>query len=60
LLLLDGLLDGLALREASALAEAIADLGRDAGILITGRNAQTLALACDEVMLMANGVLVSG
>jgi ABC-2 type transport system ATP-binding protein len=60
LLLLDGLLDGLALRDSSALAESIADLGRDTGILITGRNAQTLGLACDEVMLMANGVLVSG
>lgn len=59
-LLLDGLLDGLALRDAKALADGIRDLGRDSGILLTGRDPEALALACDEVMVMADGVLVSG
>jgi ABC-2 type transport system ATP-binding protein len=57
LLLADGLLDGLRPRDASALAEVISDLGRDTSILLTGRDAQILALACGEVMLMADGVL---
>jgi ABC-2 type transport system ATP-binding protein len=59
LLLLDCLLDGLARRDAAALAESIADLGRDAGVLVTGRDGRALALACDELMLMTHGVLVS-
>jgi ABC-2 type transport system ATP-binding protein len=59
LLLADRLLDGLSLRDARALAEVISDLGRDSGILLTGRDGQTLALACGEVMLMSDGVLVS-
>ncbi len=59
LLLADRLLDGLSLRDATALTEVISDLGRDAGILLTGREAQALALACGEIMLMADGVLVS-
>ncbi len=60
LLLLDGLLDGLAPRDAAALAEGICDLGRDTGIVITGYDAHSLELACDEIMVMADGVLVSG
>ena len=59
LLLADGLLDGLRPRDAAALAEVIGDLGRDTSILLTGRDAQILALACGEVMLMADGVLAS-
>jgi ABC-2 type transport system ATP-binding protein len=59
LLLADSLLDGLSLRDAIALAEVISDLGRDTGILLTGRDGQALALACSEVMLMADGVLVT-
>jgi ABC-type multidrug transport system ATPase subunit len=58
LLLADRLLDGLSLRDATALAEVIGDLGRDAGILLTGCETQPLALACGEIMLMADGVLV--
>jgi ABC-2 type transport system ATP-binding protein len=59
LLLADGLLDGLPPRDASSLAELIGDLGRDTGILLTGQDGRALALACGEVMLMAEGVLVS-
>jgi ABC-type multidrug transport system ATPase subunit len=60
LLLLDGLLDELTPRDAAALADGICDLGRDTGILVVGRDADALALACDDVMLLADGVLVSG
>jgi ABC-2 type transport system ATP-binding protein len=58
LLLLDALLDGLTAREASALADAIRDLSRDCGILVTGCEAAALALACDEVLVLRDGVLV--
>jgi ABC-2 type transport system ATP-binding protein len=60
LLLLDGLLDGLAPRDASALADAIRDLSRDCGILVTGCEAGALALACDDVLTLRDGVLVGG
>jgi len=59
LLLLDGLLDGLLARDAAVLADAIADLSRDAGVLLTGIDAHMLTLACDEVMVLADGVLMS-
>jgi ABC-2 type transport system ATP-binding protein len=59
LLLLDGLLDGLPARDLAGLADAIKDLSRDSGILVAGCDADALALACDEVMLLSNGVLVT-
>lgn len=59
LILLDGLLDGLLARDAAVLADAIEDLSRDAGILLTGADPNMLALACDEVMVLADGVLMS-
>jgi ABC-type multidrug transport system ATPase subunit len=59
LLLLDGLLDDLAPRDAAALADAIRDLGRDTTVIATGRDAGALALACDEVITLADGILVS-
>jgi ABC-2 type transport system ATP-binding protein len=58
LLLLDGLLDGLPRRDAMALAEGIADLGRDTGILVVGSDASALELVCDDIMVLADGVLV--
>lgn len=60
LLLADRLLDGLSLRDASSLADVITDLGRDTAILLTGRDGQALALACGDVMVMDDGILVSG
>jgi ABC-type multidrug transport system ATPase subunit len=59
LLLLDGLLDGLLARDAAVLADAIADLSRDAGILLTGIDANMLSLACDDMMVLADGVLMT-
>ncbi len=58
LLLMDGLLDDLCPRDSAALADAIRDLGRDTTVVATGREAATLALACDEVLTMADGILV--
>jgi ABC-type branched-subunit amino acid transport system ATPase component len=59
LLLLDGLLDGLNLRDAAGLADAIRDLGRDSGILLTGTDTRLLALACEQILVLADGVLVT-
>ncbi len=58
LLLIDGLLDDMCPRDSAALADAIRDLGRDTTIVAIGREAATLALACDEVLTMADGILV--
>jgi ABC-2 type transport system ATP-binding protein len=59
LLLLDGLLDGLAAREVAVLAEAIRDLSRDSGILLAGCDSAALDRACDDVLLLTDGVLIS-
>lgn len=59
LLLLDALLDGLTPRDAAALAGAVRELGKDSGILVAGCDPDALALACEEVLVLAHGVLVS-
>jgi ABC-2 type transport system ATP-binding protein len=59
LLLLDGLLDGLAARDARALAEVIRDLSRDCGVLVAGCDDAALEFACDEVLVLTGGVQVS-
>ena len=59
LLLLDGLLDGLAARDVAALAAAVRDLSRDCGILLAGVDRAALELACDEVLVLADGVLIT-
>ncbi len=58
LLLIDGLLDDLDPREAAALADAIRDLGRDTTVVAIGHDPAALALACGEVLTMADGILV--
>src|SRR5580658_10117757 len=60
LLLLDGLLDELSRRDAAVLAEHVRDLGRDCGVVVAGCDYGALALACDDIMTMVDGVLVSG
>jgi len=59
LLLIEGLLDDLPPRDAAALADGICELGRDAAIIATGRDARALALSCGEVITLDNGILVS-
>ena len=58
LLLLDGLLDGLGPRDAASVADGIRDLGRDTAIIAIGGDAATLALACDGVLTLADGIIV--
>ena len=59
LLLLDGLLDGLAARDVTVLAGSIRDLSRDSGILVAGCDRAALELACDDVLVLADGVLIT-
>ena len=59
LILLDSLLDGLQPRDMTALAEAVRDLSRDSAILVAGCDSLALELACDEVIVLADGILVN-
>jgi ABC-type multidrug transport system ATPase subunit len=59
LLLLDGLLDDLPPRDTAALGDAIRDLGRQTAIVLTGHDPAVLSLACDDLIALAGGVLVS-
>jgi len=59
LLLLDGLLDGLPARDVTVLAGSIRDLSRDSGILVAGCDRAALELACDDVLVLADGVLIT-
>jgi ABC-2 type transport system ATP-binding protein len=59
LLLLDGLIDGLPARDVSVLAAAVRDLSSDSGILLAGCDREALELACDDVLVLADGVLIS-
>jgi ABC-2 type transport system ATP-binding protein len=58
LLLLDRPLDDLSPRDAASVAAAIRDLGRDTAIITTGTDPGVLCLACDEVLTLANGIIV--
>ena len=58
LLLIDGLLDDLSRPDALGLADVIRDLGREATVVATGSDPSALALACGEVLTMADGILV--
>jgi len=59
LLLLDGLLDGLAPRDQAALADAVRDLARDTAIVAVGQDAKALALVSDQLLSVSRGVLVA-
>jgi ABC-2 type transport system ATP-binding protein len=58
LLLIDGMLDDLAPAQTAEMADAIRDLGKDTAIVAVGRDAAALALACTDVLTMADGILV--
>ena len=58
LLLIDGLLDGLGPRDTENVAASIRDLGRDTAVVATGRDSAALALACGEVLTLADGIIV--
>jgi ABC-type multidrug transport system ATPase subunit len=59
LLLIDGLLDEIGTRDAAALAGCVRDLAREMPVLAAGCDARALALACDELITLDNGILVS-
>jgi ABC-2 type transport system ATP-binding protein len=58
LLLIDGLLDGLAPADAAVLAAAIRDISADTGIIAAGSDVDALALTCGDVLTLADGILV--
>jgi ABC-2 type transport system ATP-binding protein len=58
LLLTDGMLDDLPLDDTAELADVIRDLGKDSTVITVGRDPSALAMACTEVLTMADGVLV--
>jgi ABC-2 type transport system ATP-binding protein len=58
LLLIDGMLDDLALDDTAELADVARDLGKDITVIIVGRDSSALAMACTEVLTMADGILV--
>ena len=58
LLLLDGMLDGLSQRDTVVVSRAIRDLAEDCAVLIAGCDADALLLACDEVLVLTDGVLI--
>jgi len=59
LLLLNGLLDGLAPRERASVAAGVRELGRDTIIIAAGHDATTLRLTCAEVLPLSDGILAS-
>src|ERR1019366_3780491 len=59
LLLIEGLLDDLGPHDTASVAAGIRDLGRDTAIIAFGRDRAALALACDEVLTLADGIIVS-
>jgi ABC-2 type transport system ATP-binding protein len=58
LLLIDGLLDDLAPCDTASVAAGIRNLGRDTTIIAIGWDRAALALACDEVLTLADGIIV--
>jgi ABC-type cobalamin/Fe3+-siderophores transport system ATPase subunit len=59
LLLVDGLLDDLDPGDTIALAESVRDLAGDMIVVAIGRDPSALALACADVITLADGILVS-
>jgi ABC-type multidrug transport system ATPase subunit len=57
LLLVDGLLDGLARRERASVAAGMRELARDTIVIAAGHDAASLRLTCDEVLTLSDGVL---
>ncbi|MGO8958006.1 MAG: hypothetical protein ACLQFR_11635 [Streptosporangiaceae bacterium] len=57
LLLVDGLMDGLPKRDVAVLADSIRDLSRDSGVLVVGWDSAGLAVACDDIWVLTDGVL---
>jgi len=58
LLVIDGLLDQLSALDLTVLADVIRDLKRDTAVIALGRRADSLALVCDHVIALADGIVI--
>jgi|SRR5215469_12472361 len=58
LLVIDGLLDHLPALDRSVLAGVVADLKRDMSIVAVGHDADTLLLCCDQLIVLAGGIVL--
>ena len=58
LLIIDGLFDQLTARDRFALTDVVDDLRRDISIIAIERNAGSLPPCCDEVLTLAEGILI--
>ncbi|HET9899432.1 MAG TPA: hypothetical protein VFQ44_31280 [Streptosporangiaceae bacterium] len=59
LLIIDGLFDRLEARDRMALTDAAGELKRDISIIAIERDASSLPRFCDEVLTLAEGILVA-
>jgi ABC-type branched-subunit amino acid transport system ATPase component len=59
LLLADGLLDQLAARDRTVLADVITGLLGDTALIVLGADARVLSLASDQVLTLANGIVAA-
>ena len=58
LLIIDGLFDNLGVRDRAILAGVITELERDMSVVAIERNADSLLLFCDQVITLADGILL--
>lgn len=58
LLIIDGLFDNLEVRDRAILAGVITELERDMSVVAIERDADSLLLFCDQVITLANGILL--
>jgi ABC-2 type transport system ATP-binding protein len=58
LLIIDGLFDYLGPRDRTLLADVVREFKRDTSIIAVGADADTLLLFCDQVLMLANGIVI--
>lgn len=58
LLIIDGLFDHLEVRDRAILAGVITELERDMSVVAIERDADSLLLFCDQVIMLADGILL--
>lgn len=58
LLIIDGLFDHLGVRDRAILAGVVTELKRDTSIVAVERDAESLLLFCDQVIMLTDGILL--
>ncbi len=58
LLIIDGLFDHLGVRDRAILAGVVTELERDMSVVAIERDADSLLLFCDQVIMLADGILL--